>query len=92
MKLRKLRPWNLSQHQIWLTCGRLIRTCEFAQRNTVEFSKLETVTKAHKCKIFEGIFNQLLALKTRDMTSVVEIMTRGGSMMNVIGATELPDE
>jgi hypothetical protein len=90
--LRKPQPWNLSQHRIWLTCGRLIRTYEFAQRNTVESFKLETVTKAHKCKIFEGIFNRLLALKTRDMTSVMEIMARGGSVMNVIGATELPDE
>jgi hypothetical protein len=26
------------------------------------------------------------------MTSVVEIMARGGSVMNVIGAMELPDE
>jgi hypothetical protein len=58
----------------------------------LSFSKLETVTKAHKCKIFEGIFNQILALKTRDMTSIVEIMTRSGSMMKVIGATKLPDE
>jgi hypothetical protein len=58
----------------------------------LRFSKLETVTKAHKCKIFEGIFNRLLALKTRDMTSVMEIMARGGSVMNVIGAMELPDE
>jgi hypothetical protein len=40
----------------------------------------------------EGIFNQLLALKTRDMTSIVAIMTRGGSMMNEKGATKLPDE
>jgi hypothetical protein len=40
----------------------------------------------------EGIFNQLLALKTRNLTSVMAIMTRGGSMMNGKGATELPDE
>jgi hypothetical protein len=58
----------------------------------LSFSKLETVTKGHKCKIFEGIFNRLLALKTRDMTSFVAIMTRGASMMSVIGTTELPDE
>jgi hypothetical protein len=43
-------------------------------------------------KDIEGIFNQLIALKTRNMTSVMEIMTRGGSMMNRKGATELPDE
>jgi hypothetical protein len=58
----------------------------------LSFSTLETITKSHKCNIFEGIFNELLELKKRDMTSVMEIMTRGGSMMNVIGATELPDE
>jgi hypothetical protein len=58
----------------------------------LSFSKLETVTKAHKCKIYEGIFNRLLALKTRDITSVMAIMAQGGSMMNVIGVTELSDE
>jgi hypothetical protein len=62
------------------------------QRSIVECFKLETVTKSHKCKIFEGIFNRLLALKNRDMIEVVEIMTWGGGIMNVIGATELPDE
>jgi hypothetical protein len=43
-------------------------------------------------KYIEGIFNQLLALKTRNMTSVMAIMTDGGSMMNGKGGTELPDE
>ena len=58
----------------------------------LSFSKLETVTKAHKGNIFEGVFNRLMALKKREMTSVVAIIARGGNMMNVIGATELPDE
>jgi len=75
-----------------LTCSRLIRTYEFSQPSTVESFKLETITKDHKFIIFEGIFNQLLALKTRDMTLVMEIMAWGRSVMNVIGAMELLDE
>jgi hypothetical protein len=41
---------------------------------------------------FESIFNRLLALKTRDMVSVMEIMTWGGSIINMIGAMEQPDK
>ena len=33
-----------------------------------------------------------MALKIRDMVSVMEIMTCGGGMISVVGATELPDE
>jgi len=33
-----------------------------------------------------------MAPKTRNMTSIVAIMTRGGSMMNGKGTTKLPDE
>ena len=75
-----------------MACDHLIKTYEFAQRSTVESFKLETVTKAHKCKIFESIFNSLLALKIRDMTLVVAIMPRGGGIMNMIGTMEFPDE
>jgi len=40
---------------------------------------------------FEIIFNRLLALKTRDMVLVVEIMTWGGGIINMIGTMEHPD-
>jgi hypothetical protein len=56
------------------------------------FSKSQTVIRAHKYEILKVYFNQLLALKTRNMTSVVVIITPDGNMMNTKGATETPDE
>jgi hypothetical protein len=58
----------------------------------LSFSKSQTIIRARKYEILKVSFNQLLALKTRNMTSVVVIITRGGNMMNGKGATETPDE
>jgi hypothetical protein len=56
------------------------------------FPKSQIVIRAHKYEILKVSFNQLLALKTRNMTSIVVIITPDGNMMNTKGTTETPDE
>jgi hypothetical protein len=68
------------------------QNCEFVHRKSLQFSKSQTIIRARKYEILKVTFNQLLALKTRNMTSFVVIITRGANMMNGKGATETPDE